>query len=516
MTTRKKTIYRVLPYLLFFLFHFIFLNINSAEWGDSYRILRASEFIRSGVYPEDEKRPPLFSLVLSIHPNNVDVILWSRIVMLVISLLCLIIYEQLLNHYVKDSRYVFLGMLLFIVNPVFLYWSVRIMADSFFALLVLASFYLYAKKKSHISFRSSFLVGLVTGLAILTRFEGYLLLASLAGAILLNGINWKRPFSKLKGRVRELVPFLLAVLLIVVPWIIYRNPFSSKYFEEPSGRVYDFKMVWTYLVTLITLLGIFPFVSLLFTQLKSYRRFFINNLHLAFFTVSELLLILLWPAAIPRLFVPLIPLLIIPTITALMDFWQEKPDLKKQLILFVLILIFYFVSQYFLKLQFLVLSKSVFFMIVIFQIVIFLATIQKKFLILTSLSFFVLFLWSSTVIKSHKDIFISVKSSAEYIRDNISGVVAYNDVSSVSDFYINVLNSPKVSGFYYNTESKKSMSYDALEKTGADYLLITNEHNTSMELDIESRPYLRLVKEFKYNVNGEEFFAKIIKIVKEQ
>lgn len=516
MTTRKKTIYRVLPYILFFLLHLIFININSAEWGDSYRILRASEFIRSGVYPDDEKRPPLFSLVLSVHPNNVDVILWSRIIMLIISLLCLIIYEKLLIHHVKDHRFVFLGMILFIGNPIFLYWSVRIMADTFFALLVLASFYLYTKNKNYLSFRSSFIVGLLTGLAILTRFEGYLLLASLIGAILLNGVNWKRPFSNLKEGIRELIPFLLAVLLTVVPWIIYRNPFSSKYFEEPSGRTYDFKMVWTYLVTLVALLGVFPLTALLFTQLKGYKKFFINNLHIALFALSELILILLWPAAIPRLFVPLIPLLIISSISALMGSWEEKTDLKKQLILFVLILLFYVLSQYFLKLQFLVLSKSIFFMIVILQSMIFLAMIRKKFLILSSLSFFVLFLWSSTVIKSHKDIFISVKSSGEYVRDNISGVVAYNDVSSVSDFYLNVLSSPNVSGFYYNTESKKSMAYDALVKTGADYLLITNEHNTSMELDIESRPYLSPVKEFNYNVNGEEFFAKIIKIVKEQ
>ncbi|OGC75775.1 hypothetical protein A2547_01655 [candidate division WWE3 bacterium RIFOXYD2_FULL_43_10] len=81
----------------------------------------------------------------------------------------------------------------------------------------------------------------------------------------------------------------------------------------------------------------------------------------------------------------------------------------------------------------------------------------------------------------------------------------------MSDFYLNVLDTPKVSGFYYNTESKKNLTYEALRQTGADYFLITNEHNTTMELDLGSRTYLRPVKDFSYNVNGAEFFAKIVR-----
>jgi hypothetical protein len=32
-----------------------------------------------------------------------------------------------------------------------------------------------------------------------------------------------------------------------------------------------------------------------------------------------------------------------------------------------------------------------------------------------------------------------------------------------------------------------------------------------MELDLDSRPYLTPVKDFSYNVNGAEFFAKIVR-----
>jgi len=123
-----------------------------------------------------------------------------------------------------------------------------------------------------------------------------------------------------------------------------------------------------------------------------------------------------------------------------------------------------------------------------------------------------MFIWALAVIWVHKDIFISVKNAAEYGASNLSGRVAYNDVSSVSDWYLNYrYKNPSTFGFYYNSESKKNMEYNSLLAKNIDYLLLTNEHNTTMELDISKRPYLMEIKEFRYNVNGKEFFAKIVK-----
>ena len=76
----------VLVFLLFLLTHLLLLNVNTAEWGDSYRILRASEYIRNLNYPADEKRPPLFSVLLALRPGSVDQILWGRIFMLSVSI----------------------------------------------------------------------------------------------------------------------------------------------------------------------------------------------------------------------------------------------------------------------------------------------------------------------------------------------------------------------------------------------------------------------------------------------
>ena len=88
----------------FLVIHLCLLNISSAAWGDSYRILRASEYIRQLSYPSDEKRPPLFSFILSIRPSQVDPILWGRIEMLVISSVAFFVFAKLVGLYIKDKK----------------------------------------------------------------------------------------------------------------------------------------------------------------------------------------------------------------------------------------------------------------------------------------------------------------------------------------------------------------------------------------------------------------------------
>ncbi|GIW69565.1 MAG: hypothetical protein KatS3mg101_0312 [Patescibacteria group bacterium] len=504
MNLRSKTIYRVLPYVFFILSHVFLFNVNTAEWGDSYRILRASEYIRAGAYPDDEKRPPLYSVVLALRPESADPIQWGRGIMFIVSLAGFFLFDRYLRRYVKDARFVFLGMMLLALNPDFLYWSIRIMADAPFAILALLAIYLY---KNGLSNNRLFLIGIIVGLSVLTRFEGYLLAASLALSL----------FLCARGRIKPVWPYLsylAGIMLIVLPWIIYRPPLSSKYFDEPAGRKYDLEMIWVYFASLVSVFGFVPAFAIILDRGKEVIVFLKRNIHIASFLLFELALILLWPAAIPRLFVAIIPVLIIIFVVAF-ESWWENGGRKRTWVYSVILMVFYVVSQYFLKLQFLVLDKKLFAILLTLQFVAFYFLAKKKFVHSVALIILIMLIWSYSVIWMHKDIFISVKNAAEYAAKNLQGKVAYNDVSSVSDFYLNVLDTPKVSGFYYNTESKKNLTFEALEATGADYFLITNEHNTTMELDLESRPYLIPVKDFSYNVNGADFFAKIVRFSRE-
>src|SRR3989304_1451735 len=501
MTLQPKIIFKYLPYVLFILVHFFLLNVNTAEWGDSYRILRASEFIRDGSYPEEEKRPPLFSLVLAARPAAADPVLWARGFMLLAGLAGMFLFGKFLKQYIRNERFVFIGMLFLLLNPDFLYWSIRVMADVPFALLALLGIYLYRKWKDNWTFKRYFLLGIVAGLSILTRFEGYILAASLFLSL----------FIEHRKKIKYYVYYGLGILLVVLPWFLYRSPFASEYLEEPAGRTYDWTMIWIYFASLLALYGFVPAFALLSDRKKDIFRLFKKEPHISFFLFFELLLILLWPAAIPRLFVAVVPILILVLTLVLEKWWEDGRESKSVYVTAVSLLLFYVGSQFFLKLQFLILNKVLFTTLLILQVAALLFIVKKKFRPAAVLLVLTMLFWSVFVIRLHKDIFISVKNAAEYTVRNLEGKVAYNDVSSVSDFYLNVLDTPKISGFYYNTESKKNLTYEALHQTGADYFLITNEHNTTMELDLDSRPYLTPVKDFSYNVNGAEFFAKIVK-----
>ena len=503
MILQPKTIFKFLPYVLFILVHFFLLNVNTAEWGDSYRILRASEFIRDGSYPGDEKRPPLYSIVLAARPEAADPVLWARGLMLLTGLAGMFLFGKFLKQYVKDERFVFLGMLLLLFNPDFLYWSIRVMADVPFALLALLAIYLYKLWKDSWSSKHLFILGIVAGLSILTRFEGYILAGSLFLSLFIDHGK--------KLDLKKLTPYVyygLGALLMVLPWLLYRNPFGSTYLDEPAGRSYDLKMVWIYVASILSIFGFVPAVAFI---KKNVWKLLKSNPHILIFLFLELLLILLWPAAIPRLFVAVVPLLILILTFSLEKWWESGKENKKILVLAGALLLFYLGSQYFLKLQFLVLDKALLGVLFVLQIAAVFFIFKKKFWLTVVSLAVITSLWSGSVIKLHKDIFISVKNAAEYAARNLEGRVAYNDVSSVSDFYLNVLDTPKISGFYYFTESKKNLTYEALQQTGADYFLITNEHNTEMELDLDSRPYLTPVKDFSYNVNGAKFFAKIVR-----
>jgi 4-amino-4-deoxy-L-arabinose transferase-like glycosyltransferase len=516
---RKTIFYKHWVLILFLLIHLFLFNINVAEWGDSYRILRASEFIRKGTYPSNEKRLPMFSAILAARPSPIDQVFWGRVVLLGFSVLSFVIFSKFLKLFIKDNKYVNLGLVLFTLNPVYLYWSIRIMADVPFGFFVLLAFYLLLlwKKKKRLNLFRAFVLGAVVGVATLTRFEGFILF----GAIGLDPsfFNFKPFFKDFKKRLGRVIPYVVGFSAAGLPYFIFANPLDSSYFSEPAGRAYGLDMIWIYIASLVFMFGFVPALSFFTSSFSSYGKRLVGlagkNISIFSFVILELLLILSWPAAVPRLFVPIIPFLILGLVLCIKNYFENSrlDSAGKVRFLFInaLLLGFYLVSQYFLKLQFLVPSKYVFVTLAAVQIPLVLFLLAKKytpFLITLTLSMLV---WSFAVIYIHKDIFVAVKHAAEYASENLTGNIGYNDVSSVSDWYLNQKGQNNVSGSYFNFESDDLLSYESLAKRDFDYLLITNEHNTTMEIDLEKRSYLTVVKEFSYNVNSNVFFSKIVR-----
>ena len=103
----------------------------------------------------------------------------------------------------------------------------------------------------------------------------------------------------------------------------------------------------------------------------------------------------------------------------------------------------------------------------------------------------------------------------KYITENLTGKIIYNDVSSVSDWYLNQSSQEDgVEGKYLNLDTKEGRAYTNIEASEASYVLITNEHNTDMEFTADEVEYLEEIKEFRYTIRGKDFFTKILRFIK--
>lgn len=506
-------------------------NINSAEWGDSYRILRASNFIQNLSYPADEKRPPLFSALLAIRSTNIDAVLWGRLFMLVTSSASYFVFYKLCQKYLPTQNQRLLALIFFFLNPVYLYWSLRIYADVPFSLLVMLCFYVFElwreKQKDREKTRNLYpiVMGVLCGLSILTRFEGYLLtlataigvVASLRGALATKR-SQKDCFVLLA---MTLIPFLLALAVVVIPWLIYRNPLTSSYFEEPAGRTYNFEMLLTYLVSYLFVLGIIPAFALIIghflkrtpTKLLAIVK---NYPHILSFVFLESLLILAWPAAVPRLFVPIIPFLIIALVKSLKHFQPSEvidrssdatTNLTKAGVGAVVLTAIYIVVQYKLRLQFLGPHSIVFIFISATSLVSTLSIFfswKKLFMLSAVLSMIAL---AASTIYLHKDVYRSIKEISIFSLREPAGKVIHNDTAGIVGWYF-----PKSD--YKNLDDKKYLTQEYLAENQVGYIILTNEFNPNLEIDLKKRPYLNLIKESKYERGGKIFFTWLVGVQK--
>ena len=83
----------------------------------------------------------------------------------------------------------------------------------------------------------------------------------------------------------------------------------------------------------------------------------------------ELLLALVWPAAIPRLFTPIVPLLIILLVKSIQSYFETEEKYSKYTTAFILttLLGLYLATQFLIRLQFLVVIGNVILLIALIQ-----------------------------------------------------------------------------------------------------------------------------------------------------
>ena len=216
MTRLLKLLQNNKPFFIFLgiyvLLRLIFINVNYTEWGDTFRMIRASEFLSNGSWPWDEKRWPFYSFLLVPGSYLNAPILWGRLLGVVISVFTLtLIYLTYREFISKNKNYAVVTVVLTAITSVFSYWSIRVMADPFFTLIVVAYSYLFAKffSNKNLSVLLRVLMSVILLVATMTRLEGIFLVTATGLYMLLH------------KRFIDLIYITMPQLIIYLPWTIY-------------------------------------------------------------------------------------------------------------------------------------------------------------------------------------------------------------------------------------------------------------------------------------------------------
>jgi len=329
-------------FIFYFLFRILILNFNSAEWGDSYRILRATSFLETGEYPENEKRPPFFSVVLLLGNFFGGEVVGGRVVMVGISILILFFFNLLIKEVfskIEDLKRVFI-LLLLGLNPLYLYWSMRIYADSLFLLITLILFYCFYRFQKY--WWNQVLLAFISVIGVYTRFEGYILIATVLTYFGLMFLVQKNLLYLQKIFLFGFFSLIFLTALINFDFFHYQNPLTSSYFEEAESRSFQFRELGpTFLQLIFVTAGIIGAV-ITGWEWKKLLNFFHSHPIISIYTTVFILLSAFWFPAVPRLFLQILPFLILGFFVCLENFIKEdlKYKFKRNFILLSILLFF--------------------------------------------------------------------------------------------------------------------------------------------------------------------------------
>jgi 4-amino-4-deoxy-L-arabinose transferase-like glycosyltransferase len=498
-------------FIIYFIFRISILNFNSAEWGDSYKILTATEYLKNWYYPQDEKRPPLFSIVLLLGDFFGGGVFGGRVVMLIISMLILFVFYRLLVLVLpKISNFqILIALLLFSFNPLFVYWSMRIYADSMFLLIALTSFWIFCKFREN-QFVTIILAFLVI-LGIYTRFEGYIL-AGVYGLVFTILFLQGRDYLRVKQLLLFVVSFLLLLFgLVNFNFFHYNNPLSSSYFEEAESRSFQISEIGPTLLQLIFLVGIYGFFIMVWGW-KKLLNFFQSHPLLFLYLGVFILLSLIWFPAVPRLFLQILPILIIGLVISIFNYFEKREERRKlnlkNLIFASLPILIFIFGQYIYKNQFLLTNKFAFGFVICISIISIYFFFHKSLNLFLLSHFLSCFFWMFFFILDHQKMFHVLNIGVRELKQfHFPGEkVLSNDVSALSKYYLN-------DDFIYSGSLDSGKGIErAISSNNIQYILFTNEHNQTLEFSYEKYSNFTLISRVEDTIKGKKFETLVLKV----
>ena len=466
------------------LLRILLININITEWGDSFRILRAAKALLHFSYPLDEKRLPVFSALLAPGLLFWEPVLWGRIYAIlaaVVNLVLATILFKLIYPKAKQAHLLTV-ILLLALNPIFFYWSLRIMAETTFTIFVLLAFVVYLADREHLRY-SCYVLGVIIALASLTRYEGFLL-AGAFGLGYLAKKDWRR-----------LIKVFSAWLVVVAPWfvltkLVLSGGTSDAYVSELQTFNFGFYRLGYFLTYSLFFIGSPILLGLLILDVypriikfKAKTNFLglVTN-PIVIFVFLEFALFFVWTPSLPRIMLPIIPLAVIMVVKTLVGLdLKDAAVLRRLLLVSAASTICYLLLQFKFKLYFLVLSYFGLGLILILSFLALLGMWLGSRKLLVGSVALTLALGSFVVVANQRLVYSTVYAASLATRD-LEGNIAYSDETGVTSWY---LGSRGVS-LPQNIELTLDEQQAWLWKNDVKYILDTNEFNRGSKLAVTS------------------------------
>ena len=161
--------------------------------------------------------PPLYPIVISlgylVSSNMLTIFLIMKIINIIISSL-IIIPAFLLSKELLDTNKSIIATTLIAIHTTFFNFSNYIMAENLYYPLFLTAIYFLYKSLKNNTIKNNILLGLFTGLTILTKVIG-LVLIPIIGLIFLNSL-YKKEFTQIKTKI---IAGIIG-LITISPWVI--------------------------------------------------------------------------------------------------------------------------------------------------------------------------------------------------------------------------------------------------------------------------------------------------------
>ena len=503
---RKKTLL-VLAITIVFLLKLWINSYLLGENGDTYNFFNIALSIKTGSSLLEEKRMPLFPLLLSISQSD-SFIIYGHLLVNLFYFLSIILFFYTLKYYVKEFKWLVLGTLIFATNMIIVDNSFYIMSDALFTLLFLMFLYVYNRSARNINRNSILLLSLIAFGAFYTRPEGGLLILIL-GVITIISKNYKQLlFFCLLGAA-------LALPIIIKSITLAQLGLSVGYLSDKAGLNITFKNIYMGISLILFGIGgswVIPQIYLIKNRHKKITAELLSLEFLAFACFSGVLV--LWGPYIRLYSVPIVLLIIFFTRE-----WEHAGEISVSKFKYIVVtainlILFTIAVQIFNQrdLGMFKLSKAVTISLS-FAVSLFIFWYYRK------RRFIYAILFVSSIIIINLTVFVerfvatrykyyTIVEASKYYKDRFQKeeTIAYSDESGVEKWYLRdyrtVVYPPNIrSGFIENWLSNNDVHYFILTEEMGD----NSENEKALKVFLKNYPVVR-----EFHSKGYGGYSKIV------